>query len=116
MHLWLNILNLLFWFGIVCMVFNANNFIHLVFIGELVWLILYAISIYTGMINDDPSLLVLTFFILGFASLEFSIGFLLIISFKHFGYSTSVDNSVGINNIDSNNTKTWIFFDRFFWN
>jgi hypothetical protein len=41
----------------------------------------------TGAINDEITLATNTFFILGFAGVEFSFGFLLLILFKNFNVS-----------------------------
>jgi hypothetical protein len=50
-------------------------------------MLLYCLSILYGAINDDLTLFSLSFFLLGLAGLELSIGFLIIINFKNFNIS-----------------------------
>lgn len=53
-------------------------------LAEIVWLTLYTVTILAGTTNDDLILFSFSFFILALASLEFCIGFLLIILFRYF--------------------------------
>lgn len=50
-------------------------------------MLLYCLSILYGAINDDLTLFSTSFFLLGLAGLELSIGFLIIINFKNFNIS-----------------------------
>lgn len=70
--------------------------------AELVWIILYNITILFGVLNDDLILFSLSFFILALAGLEFSIGFLLVIIFRFF-YKTLNFNE--IQKISNNQTN-----------
>jgi hypothetical protein len=49
-----------------------------------------------GGINDDLTLFSVSFFLLGLAGLEFSIGFLLIINFKNFNQSLTFLDDIKI--------------------
>ncbi len=49
----------------------------------MVWVIIYVISIINGSLNDDINLYSMSFFLLAFAGLEFSIGLLLVTFFKN---------------------------------
>lgn len=49
----------------------------------MVWVIIYVISIINGNLNDDINLYSMSFFLLAFAGLEFSIGLLLVTFFKN---------------------------------
>ena len=51
--------------------------------SEMVWVIIYIISIINGSLNDDINLYSMSFFLLAFAGLEFSIGLLLVTFFKN---------------------------------
>jgi len=53
------------------------------FNAEILWVLLYALAGLLGVIVDDASLMSLTFFILGFAAIEISVGLLLLIFMKY---------------------------------
>jgi NADH:ubiquinone oxidoreductase subunit K len=84
MQNWLNFWIFIFWISLLSFLINSNNFINLLIYSEIVWINLYCYSILTGSINDDLNLLTLSFFILALASMEFVLGYLLIILFKNF--------------------------------
>jgi len=68
-----------------------------------------------GGINDDLTLFSISFFLLGLAGLEFSIGFLLIINFKNFNQSLTFSDDIKIWNqfLQSKNTK--LIMAKYFW-
>lgn len=80
---WLQFFTIILWISILLFLINFNNFIKLLFFSELVWIVLYCYTLYTGIINDDINLLSTSIFIIGFAGLEYSIGILLVIVFKN---------------------------------
>lgn len=82
MQSWLNFWNLFFWIVLFSFAVNSYNFTKLLFISEITWLVIYNYLILIGSINDDLTPLSSSFFVLGFAGLEFSIGMLLVIIFK----------------------------------
>ena len=60
-------------------------------LSELIWLTLYVITIYYGILFSDITLLTFSFFILGFSGLEFSIGMLISILFKNLNESLNTE-------------------------
>lgn len=109
MQNWVNFFILLFWiiFGIIAC--NNTNFLNTIIITELVWLVLYCLSICIGVTNDDLILFSLSFFILALAGLEFSLGFLLIILFRYFFKNLDfLDNETNINNKNVNFANTFL--------
>lgn len=87
MQIWIDFWMLFFWLALFGFLFNPTNFLTLLIYSELIWLTLYCISIICGAVNDEITLVSNTFFILGLAGLEFSIGFLLLVLFKNFNIS-----------------------------
>lgn len=87
MQTWLQFWLFFFWLSLSCFLFNPTNFLNLLMYSEITWLCLYCLTIFLGSINDDISLLSTSFFILAFAGVEFSFGFLLVIMFKNFNFS-----------------------------
>lgn len=82
MESWSSFLISLVWLSIVALIFNSNNLINLIIFSEIVWVLLYALSSVLGIINDDITIMSLTFLSLGLAGLEFSLGILIITLFK----------------------------------
>ncbi len=68
----------------------------MILLSEIVWLSLYLISIYSSILISDILLMSLSFFILGFSGIEFSIGIIISILFKN------INESI---NLESNNKK-----------
>jgi len=69
----------------------------LIFNAEVLWIILYTLTAVSSTIVDDISLFSLTFFLLGFAAIELSIGLLLLVLMKYsrlsINFSDNYDNS-----------------------
>jgi NADH:ubiquinone oxidoreductase subunit K len=82
MHSIINIWLVLFWISWFLFFFNTNNLIKLFITSELVWLTLYVYALIVGIYVDDAHLFILSLLIITIASIEFSIGFILIIFFK----------------------------------
>ena len=81
--MWLNFWIIVFWFSLFIFFINSLNFLNLLLFSELIWILLYVITISSGLWNDDLNLFSLSFFLLGLAGLEFSFCLLLIILFKN---------------------------------
>jgi hypothetical protein len=65
----------------------------LIIFSEMIWIILYNLSCYFGVYNDDLNLISTTFLLLALAGLEFVIGLLIINIFKNFNINLNfVDN------------------------
>lgn len=82
MQVWLNFWIIIFWFSLFIFFINSLNFLNLLLFSELIWILLYVITISSGLWNDDLNLFSLSFFLLGLAGLEFSFCLLLILLFK----------------------------------
>lgn len=91
---------------LILIALKPKNFISILFISELIWIILYTLGILLGAIYCDITLLSMSFFILGVAGLEFSIGILLSILYKNLNESLNLD----INNKSTNQS----FLDKNF--
>lgn len=113
---WINFWNFFFWTLLICFLLNSTNFLNLLFYSELVWATLYCLAILCGTINDDLNLFSTSFFLLGLAGLELSIGFLIIINFKNFNFSLSfIDEIKQLNQfLYFNNNK--LILNKFLWN
>ena len=69
---------------VLIFIFNKTNFINILLFSEILWVILYVISVFNGSLTDDINLYAMSFFLLALAGLEFSIGILLLTLFKNF--------------------------------
>lgn len=88
---------------------NNSNFINTLIFAELIWITLYCLTILFGILNDDILLFSLSFFILGFAGLEFCIGFLLVILFRYFNKTLDfADFEKNTKNTNLNNKVTFV--------
>lgn len=86
---WVNFFLSFFWIFFFSIFFNLNNFFTLLFNAEILWIILYCLSATLSLVVDDIALFSLTFFILGFAAMEISLGLLLLILMKFNNLSLS---------------------------
>ena len=93
MQNWVNFLNLVFWLIFISIFTNSYNFIKIIFLSELIWVIIYTYTVVLSGFTDDITLLTLSFLILGLAGLEFSFGYILIIVFNFFNKTTQLDNN-----------------------
>lgn len=107
MYIWIDFFNFIFWLSIFGFLINYSNFLFIFLFSEITWIIIYSYSAILGIYLDDLNILSNTFFSLGFAGIEFAIGFLLIISFKKFNISY---------NIIENDLNTKINSSNFFKN
>jgi hypothetical protein len=74
-------------------IFNKTNFLNILLFSEILWVVLYTISVFNGSLNDDINLYSMSFFLLALAGLEFSIGILLLTLFKNFKIDFFFDNN-----------------------
>lgn len=103
MQSWINFIVLLFWITLFSFLLNSYNIIQLLFLSELAWVFLYTYTILISGFTDDLTLLTLSFFILGLAGLEFSLGFILVILVNFFFKNT---------NIETKKNKPITFFEK----
>ena len=114
MQTWLSFWNTLFWFSLFFFFFNKTNFLDLILFSEIVWVILYVLTIFYGTIIDDLNLYSLSFFLLALAGLEFSIGILLLVLFKNYRIDYIFSNNEQIYNQTLNSTNKPFFFNKLF--
>ena len=83
---------------------NTNTSLHLLLTAELLWITLYAIVLFIGLIYDNLNILSLTFFFLVFSAIEFGIGLVLLL------FQNIITRSINLNDYDNNFLK---FANRF---
>lgn len=88
---WLNFLNFFFFFLFFTFLTTSFNFFCLVLTSELMWALLLLISAVLGSILDDFFLASFSFLILGFASVELSIGLILMVYLKTTNLSLNLE-------------------------
>lgn len=117
---WLSFWNTLFWLSLFVFYFNKTNFLDLILFSEIVWVILYVLTVFYGSLIDDFNLYSLSFFLLALAGLEFSIGILLLVLFKNSRLDFVLDSNslAGVENSKStqyalNNSKP-LYFNKLF--
>ena len=93
---WLSFLNLMFWLSIINLLFNSKNMLTYILYAEICWIVIFCICILAGSSNNDLGLLSNCFFILAFAGIEFSFGFIIIILLKESNSSILLDNKSGL--------------------
>lgn len=100
-------LNLFFLFFLLILfsVFvNTNTSLHLLLTAELLWISLYAVVLFVGLIYDNLNIVALTFFFLVFSAIEFGIGLVLLL------FQNILSRSINLNDSDKNFLK---FSNRF---
>ena len=107
MQEWLNFFLLIFFFLLILIYANFINFISMIFYGELFWILLYLLSITIGAYIDDITIISFSFFLLGFAGLEYCFGLLLLILFKELNITNYLFNS-DTNELTSTNSNTLV--------
>lgn len=79
----LNTLFILFYILLGTLVLHTNTSLHFLLTAELLWVTLYAITIFVGLSYDNTNILSLSFFFLIFSAVEFGVG-LLVALIQHF--------------------------------
>lgn len=100
----LNMFFLFFFLILFSIVINTNTALHLLLTAEILWITLYAIVLFVGLVYDNLSVLSLTFFFLVFSAIEFGIGLVLLL------FQNIVTRSINLNDYDTNFLK---FSNRF---
>lgn len=93
MQSWINYWIFIFWLTFLGFVLNPTNFLFLLVFSEITWVVLYCYSILIGVVLDDLNAFTLSFLILGFASVEFSIGLLILLLFKNFNKTLNLSSN-----------------------
>jgi NADH:ubiquinone oxidoreductase subunit K len=92
-------INCFLWLLFISFVSCGWSFFSLLLLSELVWVILYTLSIFIGSIIDDAGCVSLAFFFLGLASVELSVGLTLLVFMKYIKLSiTFTTNKKKIDN------------------
>ncbi len=100
----LNMLFLFFFLILFSILINTNTALHLLLTAEVLWITLYAISLFVGFVYDNLNVLSLTFFFLVFSAIEFGIGLVLLL------FQNIISRSINLNDYDTNFLK---FSNRF---
>jgi|Laugresu1bdmlbdd_1035124.scaffolds.fasta_scaffold01992_3 hypothetical protein len=112
-------LNMLFFFFLLIffsIIINTNTSLHLLLTAELLWITLYTIVLFIGLIYDNINVLSLTFFFLVFSAIEFGIGLVLML------LQNIITRSINLNDYDnnfikfSNRFKNKLYLNRINWN
>lgn len=100
-------LNMLFFFFFLLLfsvLVNTNTALHLLLTAELLWITLYSIVLFVGLIFDNINILSLTFFFLVLSAVEFGLGLVLLL------FQNLINRSINLNDYDTNFLK---FVNRF---
>ena len=100
----LNVLFLFFFLLFASLLINVTTSLHLLLTAELLWITLYVITLFMGLVYDNLNLLSLTFFFLIFSAVEFSVG-LIVLLLQHLFLRTL--------NLNETITNSYKFSNRF---
>lgn len=112
MQEWLNFFFFVFFLLLVFIYSNYVNFISMIFYGEFFWILLYIITVSVGSYIDDITVISFSFFLLGFAGLEYCFGLLLLILFKELNITNFLLNT---NTNDISTTNTTKLLNNFYY-
>lgn len=79
--------------------FNSTTFLNIIIIAEMIWIVLFMMSLVTGQYFDNLSILALTFFLLVIVACEMSQGLVLLT------YKYSLDRSTTFFDTDKSKQK-----------
>ena len=111
----INLFFLLFFLLFFTLFFNNNTALHFLLTAELLWITLYLLVGFVGIIYDNINILSLTFFFLVFSAIEFSVGLILLLIQNLF------NRSLNLNNYEKNYNKFFykyrlkIYKNKLFW-
>lgn len=100
-------LNIFFFFFILILfsiIVNTNTSLHLLLTAEILWITLYAITLFIGLVYDNLNILSLTFFFLVFSAIELGLGLILLL------FQNLINRSINLNDYDTNFLKFSIKF------
>lgn len=100
-------LNLFFLFFLLILfstIINTNTSLHLLLTAELLWISLYSIALFVGLVYDNLNILSLTFFFLVLSAIEFGVGLVLLL------LQNILTRTTSLNEADLNFTKLSIRF------
>ena len=74
-----NTLFIFFFLILGSLLINTNTALHLLLTAELLWITLYTIVLFVGLVYDNLNLLSLTFFFLIFSAIELGLGLVILL-------------------------------------
>ena len=89
----LNLCFIIFFLIFTSITLNVNTALHLLLTAELLWITLYIIVLFVGLIFDNLNILSLTFFFLILSAVEFGIGLIIMLVQNLINRSLSLNNS-----------------------
>tara|TARA_B110000285_G_scaffold71040_1_gene81805 strand:+ start:7350 stop:7703 length:354 start_codon:yes stop_codon:yes gene_type:complete len=95
----INFMFILFFVMLTSIVLNINTALHLLLTAELLWITLYVMCLFIGLIFDNLNILSLTFFFLILSAVEFGLG-LIIMLVQHI-----IFRSINLNDSNANTLK-----------
>lgn len=100
----LNFVFIIFFIMFTSIALNVNTALHLLLTAELLWITLYILCLFIGLVFDNLNILSLTFFFLILSAVEFGLG-LIIMLVQHIIYRSI--------NLNDNNVNTLKLSSRF---
>lgn len=88
----LNLLLIFFSLFLFSIIINSSTALNLLMTAELLWITLYLIVLFIGLIYDNLNVLSLTFFFLVFSAIELGLGLILLLLQNIITRSTNLDN------------------------
>ena len=107
----LNILFLFYMIILFSVFININNSLNLLLTAEILWITLYAITLFIGIVYDNLNLLSLTFFFLVFSAIELGLGLILLL------FQNIINRSINLTDNDTNVLKFSLkFYNKLYVN
>ena len=95
----LNFIFILFFIMFTSIALNVNTALHLLLTAELLWITLYIVCLFIGLVFDSMNIISLTFFFLILSAVEFGLG-LIIMLVQHIMF-----RSINLNGTNANSLK-----------
>ncbi len=87
----LNFFSLIFWICLLLILFESYNFLKILLVTEIAWVLLYSSAIYIAALIDSSEMLTFSLLLLGIAGLEFSIALIVVLVYKNIYNSIMFD-------------------------
>lgn len=100
----LNLFFLFFFIFFFSILLNTNTSLHLLLTAEILWITLYSITLYIGILYDNVNILSLTFFFLVFSAIELGLGLIILL------IQNVINRTI---NLADNDVKNIKFLNRF---
>lgn len=96
---------MLFWCVILSFISGPSNFVKILLLSEISWVVLYSYFVEYGTSFDDATLISTSFLILGLAGLEFSIGLLMCVLLKNINKRIDTEDNQKSKNLKNKTRK-----------